>query len=509
MISREDTWHPRYGVLPGYGISLQDGFQDTFTATATAALEWGAFPYAKGVIDNHFRFYVQPNGGSTYRAEEVAVSSRMLTILALYASYTGDDDFLVSHFAKAEALGNWCLYRYNISLEYPASDPRHGIPGGDDEADTYIGIMYGDGTDWPHWYSSAGEMYRGFAELGKVWRRIGKAANRQDIAEHGAKLLAAVPGLLKSARASIATNTFETGDPLFPRCYSTRADQVDPSKPVCNDPTDFRAVPEMLYSGILSRQQVDDIYMYHAHSQTGTYRPMTMGCTGYNNKQTTYIAYGMAYGLLQHDMVERFLLHFFAMAAHTYTRGTWTTPEACSPDKDVASTAYVAAGVVTAPVYLKWALVFEEPENQTVWVGKAVPRDWFGPGETPLVAAGVPTRYGDISFTFTPPAASQRGSGGNFVMTASVQVSETFATSALTTPAGGLRIRFRVPSAHAGKLLSATVGGKPWTDIDAAAQTVDFAAGKLAAAAKGGLLANIVATFAAAADDTEAATSLL
>ena len=47
MISREDTWHPRYGVMPGYGISLQDGFEDTFTATAMGALEMGAFPYAK------------------------------------------------------------------------------------------------------------------------------------------------------------------------------------------------------------------------------------------------------------------------------------------------------------------------------------------------------------------------------------------------------------------------------------------------------------------------------
>ena len=28
----------------------------------------------------------------------------------------------------------------------------------------------------------------------------------------------------------------------------------------------------------------------------------------------------MAYGLLQHDFVERFLLHWFGMSAHTYTR---------------------------------------------------------------------------------------------------------------------------------------------------------------------------------------------
>ena len=56
MISRDDTWHGRYGVLPGYGISLQDGFEDTFTATATGALEMGSLPYAKGVIDNWLRY---------------------------------------------------------------------------------------------------------------------------------------------------------------------------------------------------------------------------------------------------------------------------------------------------------------------------------------------------------------------------------------------------------------------------------------------------------------------
>ena len=58
----------------------------------------------------------------------------------------------------------------------------------------------------------------------------------------------------------------------------------------------------------------------------------------------------MAFGLLQHDMTERFLLHFFGMAAHTYTRGTWTTPEACHPDRDVASTAYVPTTIVYSVV---------------------------------------------------------------------------------------------------------------------------------------------------------------
>ena len=35
MITKHDTWHPRYGVNPGYGINMQDGFQDTFTTTVS------------------------------------------------------------------------------------------------------------------------------------------------------------------------------------------------------------------------------------------------------------------------------------------------------------------------------------------------------------------------------------------------------------------------------------------------------------------------------------------
>ena len=86
MISRRDTWHPSYGVMPGYGWWGQDGFQDVFTSTATMALEWGALPYAKGVIDNQFTHYVRHDGLINYRAIEVPSACRFLTLLSLYHS---------------------------------------------------------------------------------------------------------------------------------------------------------------------------------------------------------------------------------------------------------------------------------------------------------------------------------------------------------------------------------------------------------------------------------------
>ena len=87
MITKHDTWGPRYGVLPGYGIEMQNGFEDVFTSLGMMAVEWGALPYAKGLIENQFSHYIRDDGLTKYRAEEVAQQARMLTILALYHAY--------------------------------------------------------------------------------------------------------------------------------------------------------------------------------------------------------------------------------------------------------------------------------------------------------------------------------------------------------------------------------------------------------------------------------------
>ena len=41
---------------------MQDGFQDTFTTTAQAALEMGATEWARGLIDHQFKHYVRLDG---------------------------------------------------------------------------------------------------------------------------------------------------------------------------------------------------------------------------------------------------------------------------------------------------------------------------------------------------------------------------------------------------------------------------------------------------------------
>lgn len=274
--------------MPGYGISLQDGFEDTFTATATGALEYGSIPYAKGVIDNWLRFYVRDNGMTTYRAEELAQSGRMLTIFALYVSMTGDTKFMLDHFDKAEALGDWLAYRWEHSLEeFPVGDPRHGIPPGLDEGDGFIGIFAGHpgshsgyANQLDHDYSCASGIYRGFADAGEMWVAIGTKHNRPDVTAHGKILLGIAPKLRVAIQTSMTMTSWKL--PNGRTCWPNRADEGShiPSA-ACID-GGGRTYPEMFYSGVLTYEQIDDIYTTLTLSNNTKYvtRPMTLGCAG-------------------------------------------------------------------------------------------------------------------------------------------------------------------------------------------------------------------------------------
>ena len=102
--------------------------------------------------------------------------------------------------------------------------------------------------------------------------------------------------------------------------------------------------------------------------------------------------------------------------------------------------------------------VFEEPETHTLWLAKALPRDWLVPGEAPLVVERATTRYGRVSFSMTV------GTGSSYTVAVNVTLPASFATAG---PTGGLRVRVRAPLAHAGKLSEVTVGGKAWSGFNA------------------------------------------
>jgi hypothetical protein len=534
MITRQGVFHPRYGTTPGFGTDSDHGLPDVFTSTATAALEIGAMVYAKGVIDNQFQHYVRYDGMLNQQGVQLPASCRILTILALYYSYSsGADEFMLQHFDKAKALATWLMYRRSLSLSYSQSDPRYGIPQGDAEAENARVVM--DHTRQPlHFLSSAAEMYRAFTEIGAVWQEIGKAAGRDDVIAHGAELLKTAPLLYRDLHASLnrTVNTTAAGD----RCYPHRVEAYGPET-VGQMSAIYRSMPEVFFSGALTEQQTDDMYrsglgitdctntgrwlcvgtpssgtspFTHGacpppllllppprallHTRSSNTIPTILTCYSlFVARLLSSVPFGFPHGLLQHDMVERFLLYFFTQSAHANTRGTWTTPESASIDRGHGAISYSAAGVNNVPLCIKWMHVFEEMETHTLWLAKAVPRDWLAPDEAPLVIERATSRYGRISFSLS--VASQVGtSATSYTVNANVTLPASFVSAG---PAGGLRLRIRAPLEHAGKLSGVTVGGKAWVGFDAGEETIDFKASDLTADLVASGLPAIVATFGA------------
>ena len=485
MISRESTWHPRYGVSPGYGSVVYNGVPDLFIATATAALEWGAMLFARGVISNHFTYYVRDDGMVWHRTEALPASARMLTVLALHHHYAADDGtFALQLFPRARALAELLIARRNASLLHDPNDPRHGIPMGADDAihpEVPLGALMLDEAVPQHWYATAAEMCRAFDEIGRVWTAVGGRTKRDDVSAHGLELLRLAPILRQQLHASLN----RTVHGIQPRCWALTAERAVMTRP------SFRGYSEMLYSGVLTTRQVDDIYLAASGAACGP-RTLTLGSPAIGNGAvlSTPSSFGLAYGLLQHDMPERFLLHYFATSAHGYTRGTATTPESSDvTNRDVPTVAYSAASEVLAPTYLKWMLCFEEPETRTLWLAKATPREWLKAGETPIAATNLTTRYGRVSFTLSAPASAS----GGYSVHASLWLPASFGES---PPEGGIRLRLRAPLGTAGKLSNVTVGGKPWTAFSASKETIDFAASEITPGLISAGLPSIIATFA-------------
>jgi hypothetical protein len=275
----------------------------------------------------------------------------------------------------------------------------------------------------------------------------------------------------------------------------------------------------MLYSGALDVATVREIVAWHQTEQGSGVRGSRLklgvlagaGNTVANGDSfESFTLQGWGYGLLVADLVEYFLLQYFAVSAHAYTRGTWIAPESVNLDRNVPSPPYCTPAGLTSPIYLKWMLLFEEPASHTLWVGKAVPRVWFNEGEVVEVQAS-PTAYGRVSFRFSSTIQSAGTVRANVTLPTSWAATKVHHSTVgqahhSSPPPGGVLVRMRAPPKAKGRkgggtgtgrtMMSATAGGKPWLAINATEEVLVVTRDQLTDMVVLERLQSIVVTFA-------------
>jgi hypothetical protein len=451
---------PKYGVMDrNYGGAEHDGFQDTFNVETTAMLEWGLFERARSNLDNYFTSFVRDDGSILYRGPETGQYGRMLTVVAEYFNDTGDGELLLKHRARIDAVTRLLLQLRREAQLRPRENTAYGMISGWCEADSCLEPE--PARYLQPYLSNSSEAVRGFGDLGAAWERIGQREQRADLSTWGSTLRREARELDADLQTAIGRSLLTRTDPVCLPAIAGAAEPFDVAVPKdIHDPQfrAYRAYMELLFSGCLTRAEVDTIVRYRE-----AHRDLLLGVPaayGYSSREMGgFLSYGHAYGLLQHDFVRAFLLELYSLAAHQYTRGTWTAPETRRLDPGEWAAPYCVPAQLSVPLLVRWLLAFEDPQADTLWLCKGAPRDWFREGST-VAASGIPTRWGKVSFQITSHLDARR-------MEATIELPASAAP-------GKTKLRLRVPEQR--PIASVLLGGRPWEDFDPETETISLPA---------------------------------
>jgi hypothetical protein len=452
--------YPKYGVLDrNYAGSEHDGFPDTFTVDTASMLEWGLTDLAGRYINNYFGRFVRDDGSILYRGPETGQFGRMLTVVAQYVNYGGDPNVLLRNRGRIDGVTKLLLLLRAKAKTLAPTNPAHGMIAGWSEADACLD------PDPPRYmqpyFSNSTEAARGFRDLGRVWEKLGKQRHNAELSAWGQKLQRESQDLEHDIQMSISRSILNLdGERILPAIAGVNEpfhivvphDKTDPQF------RSYRAYMEMTYSGILTKDEVKMIVDYRAHHHDTILGLPT--AYGYNTGDLAgFLSYGHGYGLIQHDMIREALLMMYSDMAHQYTRGSWTAPETRSIVPDQGAAPYCTPAQLVVAMMTKWLLVFEDPQSDALWIGKAVPRDWLLDGKR-VAVRNAPTRWGRIGFSIGSQIDSKQ-------ITAQINLPTGYAATTM--------LRLRAPDDVS--LKSVTLNGKAWTNFDPKSETVTIPPG--------------------------------
>ena len=427
--------YPKYGAVDRdyYGPEY-DGFQDIFTMSLYANLEWGRFDEARAIADNYFSDFVDAKGMIDMRGPETAQFGLTLSLMAKLLDYTGDHALWRKHGAKIEATASMLMAMHDASLKLAEDHPGRGLIAGWSESDACLAPE--PATWWQPYYANSAFAARGLKDLARAWPsnpRSREWLRRSDLLK-----AAVVDSLEKNVRRDLHPPYV----PLLPGSKLTFRESMATERP---SPQQWphRPYSELLQADMLPPEMasltIDTMRAYGATTMgvvanVGRARPNGRDILG-------FISYGYAQALLRLDRIEEYLLFLYAHRYHDHTPGTWTAGEVSPITGGTAI--FCIPAQQTVPLLVRWALVFEDSDAERLYFGRGLPRDWVGSGK-PIGIERAATRWGRVDFSMAAQPAQKR-------VTATVKL-------ARAGRPGELHVKIRLPQGQ--KLTAATVNGR-------------------------------------------------
>ena len=443
LMVRPGGVYPKYGAVDrDYYGSEYDGFQDIFTMSAGANLEWGRFDMARAVIDNYLTDFTDAKGMINMRGPETAQFGMELMLFAKYFNYTRDGALLLKHQEKIAATAKLLCQMHDESLKLPSDDPGYGLIHGWSESDSCLAPK--PETWWLPYFSNSAFAARGLKDISQVWRSLKPAPADEKATEdwlRRSKVLqdAVATNITKNVRRDMNPPYIGT----YPGTTLTFWESMEKERP---SPQQWahRPYAELLHADVLtpelSNLVIDCMRAYGATTLgivANVERPHPTG-----RDILGFISYGYALALLRLDRIEEYLLFLYSHRFHDHTRGSWTAGEVAGIEGGTAT--FCIPAQQTIPLLVRWMLVLEDSDEDRLYLGKGIPQDWLASGKEIRIDRA-PTRWGRV----------------NFQMTADMTAKKATANIALNRPGAPkeLHVKFRLPKQNT--LQNVSVNGQP------------------------------------------------
>jgi hypothetical protein len=448
LMVRPGGVYPKYGAVDRdyYGPEY-DGFQDIFTSAVYTNLEWGRFTAARLIIDNYFSDFVDAKGNVNMRGPETAQYGLELSLLARYFQYTKDSDLLLRHRGKIEATAEILTRLHEESLKLRQDDPGYGLIHGWSESDSALHPK--PMTWWLPYYGNSAFAARGLKDIGRAWVEIDREKPTAGLQEREREWSERSKLLKDALVAAMRKNVRTDMTPSYIGPYAGSPGKFRETFKKGEIPVQLwahRPYSELLQADMLpddlANLVIDCMRGYGATTlgvvaNVGPAEPKSRAILG-------FISYGYAQELLRLDRVEEYLLFLYSHRYHDHNPGSWTAGEVSGLEGDASL--FCMPAQQTIPLLVRWMLVFEDSDEERLYLGKGLPREWVTSGKE-IAIEGAPTRWGRIDFKMTADISARR-------TTATVRLAKGGAPREV-------HVKLRLPAA--GKWAAVTVNGKPCT----------------------------------------------
>jgi hypothetical protein len=446
LMIRPGGVYPKYGAVDrDYFGSEYDGFQDIFTMAVYTQLEWGRFETARKFIDNYFSDFVDAKGMINMRGPETAQFGLTLSLLARYFNYTHDAALFDKHRQKILATGKLLAEMHDVSLKLSPDNVGYGLIAGWSESDACLAPD--PKVWWQPYFANSAFTARGFRDFAGSWLTTSRKSDSA-LRLHVDDWIKRSQTLQRATIASIEKNIKREMNPPYigplPGARLTFRESLAQERP---SPQQWphRPYTELLQSDMLPANianLVIDCMRAYGATTIGVVANVSVARPG-SRAILGFISYGYAQMLLRLDRIEEYLLFLYAHRYHDHTRGSWTAGEVSGINGGTAL--FCIPAQQTIPLLVRWMLVLEDSDEERLFFGKGLPRDWVGSGKEIRINQA-PTRWGRVNFRLVSDVDAKR-------VTARVELARPGEPKEI-------QVKLRVPNKN---LQSVTVNGTPVT----------------------------------------------